>query len=67
MYFNIVEIPKVRTTTYDKNSFKYTAAILWNDLMIFEKLTMFLRSYLPYLNSVIIVVIGIPHLLPQLD
>jgi hypothetical protein len=21
-----------KTTTYDKNSFKYTAAILWNDL-----------------------------------
>ncbi|XP_071120097.1 uncharacterized protein [Mytilus edulis] len=25
-------IPRVRTTTYGKNSFKYTAAVLWNDL-----------------------------------
>jgi hypothetical protein len=31
-YFNIVEVPNAKTTTYDKNSFKYTAAILWNDL-----------------------------------
>jgi hypothetical protein len=31
-YSNIVEIPKVKTTTYGKNSFKYTAAVLWNDL-----------------------------------
>jgi hypothetical protein len=31
-YFNIVEIPRVKTTTYGKNSFKYTAAVLWNDL-----------------------------------
>jgi hypothetical protein len=28
----IVEIPRVKTTTYGKNSFKYTAAVLWNDL-----------------------------------
>ena len=27
-----VEIPRVKTTTYGKNSFKYTAAVLWNDL-----------------------------------
>ena len=31
-YSNIVEIPRVKTTTYGKNSFKYTAAALWNDL-----------------------------------
>jgi hypothetical protein len=24
--------PRAKTTTYGKNSFKYTAAILWNDL-----------------------------------
>ena len=30
-YSNIVEIPRVKTTTYGKNSFKYTAAVLWND------------------------------------
>ena len=27
----IVEIPGVKTTTYGKNSFKHTAAVLWND------------------------------------
>ena len=32
-YSNIVEIPRVKTTTYGKNSFKYTAAVLWNDLL----------------------------------
>ena len=26
------EIPRVSDTTYGKNSFKYTAAVLWNDL-----------------------------------
>ena len=31
-YLNIVDIPRVRTTTYCKYSFKYTAAVLWNDL-----------------------------------
>jgi hypothetical protein len=31
-YSNIVKVPKDKTTTYDKNSFKYTAAIIWNDL-----------------------------------
>jgi hypothetical protein len=31
-YSNIIEIPRVRTTTYGKNSFKYIAAVLWNDL-----------------------------------
>ena len=31
-YSYIVDIPRVRTTTYGKNSFKYTAAVLWNDL-----------------------------------
>ncbi len=31
-YSNIVDIPRVRTTTYGKNSFRYTAAVLWNDL-----------------------------------
>jgi hypothetical protein len=29
---NIVEGPRVKTTTYGKNSFKYTATVLWNDL-----------------------------------
>ncbi|XP_063420709.1 uncharacterized protein LOC134705924 [Mytilus trossulus] len=29
---DIEYIPRVRTTTYGKNSFKYTAAVLWNDL-----------------------------------
>ena len=40
-YSNIVAIPRVKTTTYGKNSFKYTAAVLWNDLMILEKLPIF--------------------------
>jgi hypothetical protein len=31
-YSNIVDIPRVRTSTYGKNSFKYAAAVLWNDL-----------------------------------
>ena len=31
-YSNIVEISRVKTTTYGKISFKYTAAILCNDL-----------------------------------
>ena len=31
-YSNIVEIPRVKTTTYGKNSFRYTAAVLWNEL-----------------------------------
>ena len=31
-YSNIVEISRVKTTTYGKSSFKYTAAVLWNDL-----------------------------------
>jgi hypothetical protein len=31
-YSNIVEIPRIKTTTYGKNSFKYTVAVLWNDL-----------------------------------
>jgi hypothetical protein len=30
-YSNIVDIPRVRTSTYGKNSFKYAAAVLWND------------------------------------
>ena len=29
---NIVELHRVKTTTYGKNSFKYTAAVLWNDI-----------------------------------
>ena len=29
---NIVEILRLKTTIYGKNSFKYTAAVLWNDL-----------------------------------
>jgi hypothetical protein len=38
-YSNIVEIPRVKTTTYDKNSFKYITAVLWKTyLMILEKL-----------------------------
>jgi hypothetical protein len=36
-YSNIVEIPRVKTTTYGKNSFKYTAAGM-TYLMILEKL-----------------------------
>jgi hypothetical protein len=31
-YSNIVDIPRMRTSTYGKNSFKYAAAVLWNDL-----------------------------------
>jgi hypothetical protein len=31
-YSNIVDIPRARTSTYGKNSFKYAAAVLWNDL-----------------------------------
>ena len=31
-YSNIVDIPRVRTSTYGKSSFKYAAAVLWNDL-----------------------------------
>ena len=27
---SIVEIPRVKTTTYGKNSFKYTATVIWN-------------------------------------
>ena len=33
-YSNIVEIPRVKTTTYGKNSFKYTAVVLWNDVIL---------------------------------
>jgi hypothetical protein len=36
-YSNIVEIPRVKTTIYGKNSFKYTAAGM-TYLMILEKL-----------------------------
>ena len=28
----LLNIPRVKTTTNSKNSFKYTAAVLWNDL-----------------------------------
>jgi hypothetical protein len=39
-YSNIVEIPRVKTTTYGKNSFKYTAAVYGMTYpMILEKLT----------------------------
>ena len=31
-YTNIVNIPKVKTTSYGKQSFKYAAAVLWNKL-----------------------------------
>jgi hypothetical protein len=31
-YSNIVDIPRVPTSTPGKNSFKYAAAVLWNDL-----------------------------------
>ena len=31
-YSNIVEILRLKTTIYGKNSFKYTAALLWNGL-----------------------------------
>ena len=27
--FNIVEVPRVKTTTYGQNYFNYTAAVLW--------------------------------------
>ena len=30
--FRDLDIPRVRTSTYGKNSFKYAAAVLWNDL-----------------------------------
>ena len=30
-YSNILQIPAVRTTTYGKNSFRYAAAVLWNN------------------------------------
>ena len=41
-YSNIVEIPRVKITTYGKNSFKYTAAVLWNDLPdVFRKIANF--------------------------
>ena len=33
-YSNIVEIPRLKTTTYGKNSFKYTTAVLWNDIQV---------------------------------
>jgi hypothetical protein len=31
-HLHITSIPRVRTSTYGKNSFKYAAAVLWNDL-----------------------------------
>ena len=31
-YSNIVDIPRVKSTMYGKNSFKFAAAVLWNDL-----------------------------------
>jgi hypothetical protein len=31
-HFNIVEVPRVKTNTYGNHYFKYTAAVLWNDL-----------------------------------
>ena len=31
-YSNILEIPKVRTTSYGKMSFRYAAPVLWNSL-----------------------------------
>jgi hypothetical protein len=31
-YSNIVDIPRVPTSTPGKNSFRYAAAVLWNDL-----------------------------------
>ena len=31
-YTNVLEIPKVRTVSYGTNSFRYTAAVLWNSL-----------------------------------
>ena len=30
-YTNILQVPQVRTTTYGKESFKYAAAVLWNN------------------------------------
>ena len=32
-YSNILDVPQVRTTRYDKKSFKFAAATLWNDLL----------------------------------
>ena len=41
-YSNIAEIPRVKTTIYGKNSFKYTAAVSWNDLPVdFRKIDNF--------------------------
>jgi hypothetical protein len=31
-YRNILDVPQVRTTTYGKRSFRYSAASLWNSL-----------------------------------
>ncbi|MCU7801407.1 MAG: reverse transcriptase family protein, partial [gamma proteobacterium symbiont of Lucinoma myriamae] len=31
-YSNILQVPQVRTSSFGKNSFKYTAAVLWNSL-----------------------------------
>ena len=30
-YSNILQVPSVRTSTYGKNSFRYAAAVLWNN------------------------------------
>jgi hypothetical protein len=31
-YSNILDVPRVRTSTYGKKSFKYTSAVVWNEL-----------------------------------
>ena len=31
-YSNILQIPQVKTTKFGKNSFSYTAPVLWNSL-----------------------------------
>ena len=31
-YSNILDVPRVRTSTYGKKSFKYASAVLWNEL-----------------------------------
>ena len=42
----IYEIPRVKTTTNGKNSFKYTATVLWNDLPEdFRKILTNLRTF----------------------
>lgn len=36
IYYNIVDLPRIKTSKYGKNYFKYTAAVLWNDKYLFR-------------------------------